>query len=105
MSCRVIYHQEVGGTVAGLKGIMDKRSAYLAHFSLRKYQMSCAHNKCSRISEEWEVFLKTVYEGRLHTGRDSVELCSNNGTKTLQKQFPGILLRGNLLKIITKGPI
>lgn len=53
MSYRVIYHQEVGGTVAGLKAIIDKRSAYLAHFLvLGKYQMSCAHNKCTRISEE-----------------------------------------------------
>ena len=32
VSYRVTYHQEVGGTVDGLKGIMDKRSAYLAHF-------------------------------------------------------------------------
>lgn len=97
MSYRVIYHQEVGGTVAGLKAIIDKRSAYLAHFLvLGKYQMSCAHNKCTRISEEWGLPEDSLSEGRLHTGRDSIELCSNNGTKTLQKQFAGYPSEGEI---------
>lgn len=53
MSYRVTYYQEVEGTVAGLKGTVDKRSAYWAHFLvLGKYQMSCAHSKRTRISEE-----------------------------------------------------
>ena len=81
MSYRVTYYQEVEGTVVGLKGTVDKRSAYWAHFLvLGKYQMSCAHSKRTRISEECGVPGDSLSEGRLHNGRDSVELCSKNRT-------------------------